>query len=60
MNLETGDNPAWNCQIGQYKHLSQVMFQCKDIHLNEEKEEESGSFYFNHFFAISLVIFPSM
>ena len=42
MNLETGDNPAWNCLIGQYKHLSQVMFQCKDTYLNEEREEHSG------------------
>ena len=46
MNLETGDNPAWNCLIGQYKHLSQVMFQCKDTYLNEEKEEHSGIFEF--------------
>jgi len=43
MNLETGDNPAWNCLIGQYKHLSQVMFQCKDTYLNEEKEEHSDT-----------------
>jgi len=42
MNLETGDNPAWNCLAGQYKHLSQVMFQCKDTYLSEEKEENSG------------------
>lgn len=39
VSLESPDDPAWLCIVGQYKHCSQILFQCKDNYLILEKEE---------------------
>ncbi|KAK4002670.1 exocyst complex component 2 [Daphnia magna] len=38
-NLECPNDPAWLCIAGQYKHCSQILFQCKDKYLGLEQEE---------------------
>lgn len=54
-NLESPNDPAWLCIAGQYKHCSQILFQCKDKYLSLEQEEIGKYFsdlldklYFNY------------
>ena len=42
VHLETPDDPAWSCTVGQYKYCSKVLFQCKDDFLVKEQEETSN------------------
>ena len=30
VHLETPDDPAWNCAVGQYQYCAQLLFHCKD------------------------------
>ena len=39
VNLESPTDPAWLCIAGQYKHCSQMLFQCKDKYLTLEQED---------------------